>query len=60
MNQQILTQSEVDALLQGITGESQALEQQADAPADGQPQAYDLANQERIVRGRMPTMEVIN
>jgi len=58
MNQQILTQNEVDALLQGITGESQALEQQQ-AQTDG-PQPYDLANQERIVRGRMPTMEVVN
>jgi flagellar motor switch protein FliM len=58
MNQQILTQNEVDALLQGITGESQALEQE-EAPGDG-PRAYDLANQERIVRGRMPTMEVVN
>jgi len=58
MNQQILTQNEVDALLQGITGESQALEQE-DAQTEG-PQPYDLANQERIVRGRMPTMEVVN
>jgi flagellar motor switch protein FliM len=59
MNQQILTQNEVDALLQGITGESQALENE-DASAEGGTRAYDLANQERIVRGRMPTMEVIN
>ena len=58
MNQQILTQNEVDALLQGITGESQTLEQD-EAPSDG-PRPYDLANQERIVRGRMPTMEVVN
>jgi len=58
MNQQILTQNEVDALLQGITGESQALEQE-EAQTEG-PQPYDLANQERIVRGRMPTMEVVN
>jgi flagellar motor switch protein FliM len=58
MTQQILTQSEVDALLQGITGESQAMEQE-EAPTDG-PRSYDLANQERIVRGRMPTMEVVN
>ena len=28
MNQQILSQDEVDALLQGITGESQKLEQE--------------------------------
>jgi flagellar motor switch protein FliM len=58
MNQQILSQDEVDALLQGITGESQKLEQD-DAPKEG-IREYDLASQERIVRGRMPTMEVIN
>jgi flagellar motor switch protein FliM len=58
MNQQILSQDEVDALLQGITGESQKLEQD-DTPATG-VRDYDLGNQERIVRGRMPTMEVIN
>ena len=58
MNQQILSQDEVDALLQGITGESQKLEQE-DAPKSG-IRDYDLASQERIVRGRMPTMEIIN
>ncbi|MFN0186493.1 MAG: flagellar motor switch protein FliM [Aquabacterium sp.] len=58
MNQQILSQDEVDALLQGITGESQKLEQE-EAPTDG-IRNYDLASQERIVRGRMPTMEIIN
>ena len=58
MNQQILSQDEVDALLQGITGESQTLEE---APAnEGGARNYDLSSQERIVRGRMPTMEVIN
>jgi flagellar motor switch protein FliM len=58
MTQQILSQDEVDALLQGITGESQKLEQD-DTPTHG-VRDYDLASQERIVRGRMPTMEVIN
>lgn len=58
MNQQILSQDEVDALLQGITGESQKLEQE-EQPTGG-IRDYDLASQERIVRGRMPTMEVIN
>ena len=54
---QVLSQDEVDALLQGISGESQKLdpeEQSADGIRD-----YNLANQERIVRGRMPTMEII-
>jgi len=59
MNQQILTQNEVDALLQGITGESQTPEQD-EASAEGSTRAYDLANQERIVRGRMPMLEVVN
>jgi flagellar motor switch protein FliM len=58
MNQQILSQDEVDALLQGITGESQKLEQE-DVPQGG-VRDYDLSSQERIVRGRMPTMEIIN
>ncbi len=58
MNQQILSQDEVDALLQGITGESQKLDVD-EAPTTG-VRDYDLASQERIVRGRMPTMEVIN
>jgi flagellar motor switch protein FliM len=58
VNQQILSQDEVDALLQGITGESQKLEQE-EVP-QGAIRDYDLASQERIVRGRMPTMEIIN
>ena len=57
MNQQILSQDEVDALLQGITGESQKLEQ--DETPQGGVRNYDIASQERIVRGRMPTMEII-
>jgi flagellar motor switch protein FliM len=58
MNQQILSQDEVDALLQGITGESQKLE--TEEVPQGAIRNYDLASQERIVRGRMPTMEIIN
>ena len=58
MNQQILSQDEVDALLQGITGESQKLD--AEEEQVGGIREYNLASQERIVRGRMPTMEIIN
>ncbi len=58
MNQQILSQDEVDALLQGITGESQKLEQEE--VETGGVRDYNLASQERIVRGRMPTMEIIS
>ncbi len=58
MNQQVLSQDEVDALLQGITGEEQQPE--PDAAEPGAVRAYDLATQERIVRPRMPTLEVVN
>ena len=58
MNQQILSQDEVDALLQGITGESQKLD--AEEVQTAGIRDYDLASQERIVRGRMPMMEIIN
>ncbi len=58
MNQQILSQDEVDALLQGITGESQKLE--TEEVEHGAIRDYNLASQERIVRGRMPTMEIVN
>jgi flagellar motor switch protein FliM len=57
MSQDFLSQEEVDALLKGVTGEVE------EAPAEedtGGVKAYDLGRQERIVRGRMPTMELIN
>jgi flagellar motor switch protein FliM len=57
MTEQFLSQDEVDALLEGVTGESQKLEQPE--PTEG-IRPYNLGNQERIVRGRMPTMEIIN
>ena len=58
MTNGVLSQDEVDALLQGITGESQKLEEEV-VPA-GATRDYNLASQGRIVRGRMPTMEIIN
>ncbi len=58
MTNQILSQDEVDALLQGITGDAPAAE--AAAAAEGPVREYNLQSQERIVRGRMPTMEIIN
>jgi flagellar motor switch protein FliM len=57
MSQDFLSQEEVDALLKGVTGETD------ETPAEeetGGVKAYDLGRQERIVRGRMPTMELIN
>lgn len=58
MSESFLSQEEVDALLEGVTGESQTLE--PEAPNTDKVRGYNLSNQERIVRGRMPTMEVVN
>ncbi len=58
MSESFLSQEEVDALLVGVTGESPAVAQ--DATQDGEVRVYDMSSQERIVRGRMPTMEVVN
>jgi flagellar motor switch protein FliM len=57
MTNQILSQDEVDALLQGIADGADAA---SPAPAAGAATGYDLASQERIVRSRMPTMEIVN
>lgn len=58
MSESFLSQEEVDALLEGVTGESQKLtEEVADA---GEIRPYNISSQERIVRGRMPTMEIVN
>lgn len=53
----VLSQDEIDALLHGIDGGSVETEQD-DGHAGGL-RSYDF-NQERIVRGRMPTLEMIN
>jgi flagellar motor switch protein FliM len=57
MSQQILSQDEVDALLQGIATDAPLPE--ADADGDNDVRAYDLSSQERIVRGRMPAVEIV-
>jgi flagellar motor switch protein FliM len=53
----ILSQEEVDALLRGVTGES---EEAAEEEGAAGVRSYDIGRQERIVRGRMPTLEIIN
>jgi flagellar motor switch protein FliM len=55
---QALSQEEIDALLAGVTGETQASGVAADDGAG--VRSYDLSSQERIVRGRMPTLEIVN
>jgi len=58
MADDILSQEEVDALLKGVSGETD-VDDSAVEEASG-PRNYNLASQDKIVRGRMPTMEVIN
>lgn len=58
MSESFLSQEEVDALLEGVTGESQSYT--ADVVDSSGIRSYDISSQERIVRGRMPTMEIVN
>ncbi|HEX4024331.1 MAG TPA: flagellar motor switch protein FliM [Steroidobacteraceae bacterium] len=60
MGAEILNQDEIDALLQGVDNGAVPTDAPAAAPAPGEVQRYDLATQTRIVRGRMPTLEMIN
>ncbi|MBY0578138.1 MAG: flagellar motor switch protein FliM [Burkholderiales bacterium] len=58
MSQDFLSQDEVDALLKGVTGE---VDENPESDADNAGvRTYNIATQERIVRGRMPTLELIN
>jgi flagellar motor switch protein FliM len=55
----ILSQDEVDALLKGMGGGD--VETEDDDLSGGQgAKVYDFTNQERIVRGRLPALDIIN
>lgn len=55
--QDVLSQDEIDALLHGVDGGD--VDTQAEE-SDGSARGYDFNSQERIVRGRLPTLEMIN
>jgi len=55
----ILSQDEVDALLNGMGGDEIETES-ASTEDDGETRNYDFGNEDRIIRGRMPTLEMIN
>ncbi|RXZ44155.1 flagellar motor switch protein FliM [Crenobacter cavernae] len=57
MADEILSQEEVDALLRGVTGDEDDGDEAQDAYG---VRTYEIGRQERIVRGRMPTLEIIN
>jgi len=59
MAQHALSQQEIDALLAGVNGEPAHADETSDNDGTG-VRTYDLSSQERIVRGRMPTLEIVN
>ena len=59
---QVLSQNEVDALLSAVSDnriDSDGGESESESLGSGVVQ-YDLANQDRIIRGRMPTLDIIH
>jgi len=55
--QDVLSQDEIDALLHGVDS---GVVKTEDAVPPGEARSFDFTNQVRIVRGRMPTLEMIN
>jgi flagellar motor switch protein FliM len=54
----LLSQDEIDALLHGV---DDVEEEDTDGQgSDGSLLEYDFSSQDRIVRGRMPTLEIVN
>src|SRR5690606_15777213 len=54
----LLSQDEIDALLHGVDSGAVSTDPE---PADpGVARTYDFASQDRIIRGRMPTLEMVN
>lgn len=58
MSKEFLSQDEVDALLKGVSGEADDVVPEPDNDSGIRP--YNLATEERIVRARMPTFEMVN
>lgn len=54
----LLSQDEIDALLHGVDDVDEA-EEELDTEVEGAVN-FDFSSQDRIVRGRMPTLELIN
>src|SRR5690554_3211879 len=55
--QDLLSQDEIDALLHGV---DEGVIDNEENNEPGAVKSYDLTSQDRIVRGRMPTLEMIN
>ncbi len=55
----LLSQDEIDALLHGVSGGDVDTGSDEEV-VEGEVRGYDFTSQDRIVRGRMPTLEMIN
>jgi Flagellar motor switch protein len=58
-DEDLLSQEEIDALLQGVDGGEVETERGVDEVTSS-ASSYDFNSQDRIVRGRMPTLEMVN
>ncbi|MES2490895.1 MAG: flagellar motor switch protein FliM [Pseudomonadota bacterium] len=56
---ELLSQDEIDALLHGVDNGNVEVEMQAPA-APNEARPFNFGSQDRIVRGRMPTLEMVN
>ncbi len=54
----LLSQDEIDALLHGVDDVEE--EEVSEGGGDSSALEYDFSSQDRIVRGRMPTLEIVN
>jgi len=57
---EILSQDEVDSLLAGLDSGDIETEQELEAPEPDGINVYDFSSQDKVVRARMPTFDVIN
>src|SRR5262245_55191254 len=58
--QDILGQDEIDALMRGVQAGTITETAPPPAPAEGEARGFDFGRSARIIRGRMPTLEMIN
>lgn len=56
----LLSQDEIDALLNGVNGADEDIPEDDNIDEGDSHAHFDFSSQDRIVRGRMPTLELVN
>jgi len=56
----LLSQEEIDALLHGVDDFEEDLDESEEMLSNDSHAHFDFSSQDRIVRGRMPTLELVN